>query len=160
MKALVVYDSKFGNTKVVAREIAQGLGGADVLFCGDVRERELEGVDLLVVGGPTQGHGLSPDLRTFLDRLAAERVRGMRFATFDTRLTWPRFLAGSAAAQAAKRLTKKGAQMLVGPESFMVKESKGPLLDEELSRAKEWAMQVGTAAGLFEPEMAGALGNR
>jgi flavodoxin len=157
MKALVVYDSKFGNTEVLAREIAQGLGGADALFCRDVRERELEGVDLLVVGGPTQGHGLSPDLRTFLDRLAVERVKDMRFAAFDTRLTWPRLLAGSAAAQAAKRLTKKGAHMLVGPESFLVKEGKGPLLDGELSRAKEWAMQVGAAAGLVEPEMAGAL---
>ena len=154
MKALVVYDSKFGNTKIVAQEIAQALGGADALFCGDVRERELEGIDLLVIGGPTQGHGLSHDLRTFLDRLAVERVRDMRFATFDTRLTWPRFLAGSAATQAAKHLTKKGAHMLVGPESFMVKESKGPLLDGELSRAKEWATQVGAAAGVVEPELA------
>jgi flavodoxin len=154
MKALVVYDSKFGNTKVVAREIAQSLGGADALFCSDVSERELEGVDLLVVGGPTQGHGLSPDLRAFLDRLAVERVKVMQFATFDTRLTWPRFLAGSAAAQAAKFLTKKGAHMLVGPESFLVKVSKGPLLDGELSRAKEWAMQVRAASGLVEPELA------
>lgn len=157
MKALVVYDSKFGNTKVVAQQIAEGLGGGDPVLCRDARDSDLAGVDLLVVGGPTQGHGLSPDLRTYLDHLAAETVTDMQFATFDTRPTWPRLLAGSAAAQAAKRLTKKGAHMLVGPESFLVKEGKGPLLDGELSRAKEWAMQVGAAAGPVEPEMAGAL---
>jgi flavodoxin len=157
MKALVVYDSKFGNTKVVAREIAERLGAGDAILCMDTSEDDLVGLDLLVVGGPTQGHGLSPDLRTFLDGLPAETVRDMRVATFDTRLTWPRLLVGSAAAQAAKRLTKKGAHMLVGPESFLVKEGNGPLLDGELSRAKEWAMQVGAAAGLVEPEMAGAL---
>ena len=153
MKALVVYDSKFGNTELVAQEIADCLGGGGPVFCGDARETDLMGLDLLVVGGPTQGHGLSPDLRTFLDTLTAEQVRDLRFATFDTRLTWPRFLAGSAAVQAAKRLTKLGARMLVAPERFLVKESKGPLLDRELSRAEEWATQVGVAAGLIEAEL-------
>jgi hypothetical protein len=72
--------------------------------------------------------------------------------TFDTRLTWPRFLAGSAAAAAAKRLAKKGARLLVPPESFLVTGTEGPLVEGEIERARTWANHVRDAAGLAEKE--------
>jgi flavodoxin len=157
MKAMVVYDSKFGNTERVARVIAGTLGAgepAPLVAASTASKWDLAGVDLLVVGGPTQAHGASPALRAFLDRLPPEAVRGMPTVTFDTRLTWPRFLAGSAAAASARRLEKKGARLLVPPESFLVSASEGPLLEGELDRACIWAKSVRAAAGSAEREPA------
>jgi flavodoxin len=155
MKALVVYDSKFGNTKRVAEAIAEALGTdtpAALVAAGAASESDLAGVDLLVVGGPTQGHGGSPALRAFIDRIAPEAVRGVPTMTFDTRLDWPRFLSGSAAAQSAKRLTRKGAQLLVPAESFLVTGSEGPLAEGELDRAGTWATHARALVGLPDRE--------
>ncbi|HEX6506766.1 MAG TPA: flavodoxin [Chloroflexota bacterium] len=153
MKALVVYDSKFGNTERVARVIAETLGAGEpvpTIPAGEASERDLIGIDLLAVGGPTQAHGLSPVLRDFLDGLSSGAVSDRLTVSFDTRLNWPRFLAGSAASAAAKRLTKKGARLLATPESFLVNGSKGPLAERELERAATWTKELRTAAGLLE----------
>jgi hypothetical protein len=66
MRAVVVYESMFGNTHAVADAIGKGLGqgleSADnvvvVPVVGAGRER-LGDADLLVVGGPTHFHGMS-----------------------------------------------------------------------------------------------------
>lgn len=150
MNAVVVYDTKFGNTERIARAIAETLGAGEtvpVVTTEEAGERDLTGLDLLAVGGPTQGHGMSAPLRTFIDHLPSEAVKDVPTVTFDTRLTWPRFLAGSAAAAAAKTLTKKGARLVAPPESFLVSGSEGPLADGELERAHTWASDVYTKIG-------------
>src|SRR5437588_10250326 len=149
MKAVVVYDSQFGNTERVARAIAEQLGAeepAAVLAAGAATERDLVGMDLLAVGGPTQGHGLSPALKAFRERIPPEAVRDVPTVTFDTRLPWPRFLSGSAAAASARRLVQKGARLLLPPESFLVTASEGPLAEGELEWATTWAHAVRAAA--------------
>jgi flavodoxin len=155
MKALVVYDSKFGNTERLARVIAEELGGevpAPMVAANVAGERNLVGIGLLAVGGPTQGHGVSSALRVFLDRIPPDAVRGMRVVTFDTRLRWPRVLSGSAAAGCARRLVKKGACLLVPPECFLVLAAEGPLLEGELDRARAWADEVRRKASLPDGE--------
>jgi len=70
VKALVTYDSKLGNTEQVAQAIADTLGeeGVGQLISVDEADAlELEGVDLLVLGSPTQRHGLSPAVRAWLE---------------------------------------------------------------------------------------------
>jgi flavodoxin len=157
MKAVVVYDSMFGNTERIARAIAETVGAGEsvpVVAVGVASEHDFAGMGLLAIGGPTQGHGLSPALRAFLDRLPAEAVQDVPTVTFDTRLTWPRFLSGSAAIASAKRLEQKGARLLMPPESFLVKGKEGPLVEGELERARAWGSQVRAAAGLPEREPA------
>jgi flavodoxin len=159
MKALVVYESKFGNTERLARAIAERLGAGEpvaVVAAGDASERDLAGIDLLAVGGPTQGHGVSPALKAFLARIPQGAVRGVPSVTFDTRLHWPRLLSGSAAAGCARRLEKQGARLLVPPESFLVVGSEGPLVEGELDRALAWADAVRAKAVMPENEAAGA----
>jgi flavodoxin I len=158
MKAVVVYDSKFGNTERLARAIAERLGtgeAAPVVAATAASARDLAGIDLLALGGPTQGHGVSAALRTFIDRLPEDAVQGMPAVTFDTRLDWPKVLSGSAAARSARRLTRKGARLVVPPESFIVQGSEGPLADGELDRASKWADGVlaKVAGGLKEPAL-------
>jgi len=144
VNALVIYDSMFGNTEQIARAI-----GTELAKLGTVEVRNIDevgalptGLDLLVVGGPTQGHGVDQDEKAFLDRLPAESVRDVPFAAFDTRLRWPELLSGSAAKGIAKRLQQKGARPVAEPESFFVEGKDGPLGEGELERAAVWARQV------------------
>lgn len=141
MNSLVVYDSQYGNTEQIARAIAarlEALGTVHVLFVREPAVVDLTDVDLLLVGGPTQGHGASRQLRDWLDGLEVD-LRGKAAATFDTRLTWPAFLAGSAARSVARMLERRGARLVVPPESFLVSGGEGPLVDGELDRAERWA---------------------
>lgn len=140
MNVLVVYDSKFGNTERVAQAIAERLGrhaGVTLTTVERAPRAVPDTLDLLVVGGPTQGHGASPVLRGWLGEL--ERVEGVRAAAFDTRFAKPRWLTGSAARVIAHRLDGLGFRLLRDPESFFVAHTEGPLLEEELKRAGQWA---------------------
>lgn len=142
MNVLVVYHSQFGNTERVARAIAahlEALGTVRVESVHDSTSLDLSGVDLLVIGGPTQGHGASQALRAWVDGVPEAALRGMAIATFDTRLRWPLFLSGSAARSIAKLLERNGAHLVVPPESFLVVGSEGPLADGEIERAGDWA---------------------
>lgn len=140
MNILVVYDSKFGNTECIAQVIAERLQrhGPIELTVADQAPRTMpRSLDLLVVGGPTQGHGASPALRGWLEGL--EPADGVRAAAFDTRFAKPRWLTGSAAQMIARRLGRIGFQLVGDPESFFVAHTEGPLLDGEIDRAAAWA---------------------
>lgn len=147
MHAMVIYDSMYGNTERIARAIADELAknGTVEIVQVDAVETVPSELDLLVVGGPTQGHGIDPAEKAFLDHLPAESLQGISVAAFDTRLRWPELLSGSAAKGIAKQLEKKGAQLVLEPESFFVEGKDGPLGDGELERAAAWARQVAGA---------------
>ena len=62
MKAVVIYESMYGNTHLIASAIADGLGAhgeATVVPVAEARASVVEGADLVVVGGPTHAHGMS-----------------------------------------------------------------------------------------------------
>ncbi|MBI1378080.1 MAG: flavodoxin [Frankiales bacterium] len=74
MRALIVYESMYGNTRAIAEAIAEGLrehGDADVVDVGSVSAEQVAHTDLLVVGGPTHVHGMSS---TTSRRSAADRA--------------------------------------------------------------------------------------
>ncbi len=155
MYALVVFDTQFGNTEKVARAIGEGLEGAGLVriaSLAEAKEISLTGIDLLVVGGPTQGHRPRPELRSWVLEIPAAVFQRMTLATFDTRLNWPAFLAGSAAKSLAHAARRHQARLELPPESFIVTKSEGPLADGELERATAWgkslAARVGTTVGV------------
>lgn len=140
MNILVVYDSKFGNTERIATEIAERLhrhGPVELLNVERAPRAMPRSLDLLVVGGPTQGHGASPALRRWLEGL--QPVDGVRAAAFDTRFAKARWLTGSAAVVVARQLRRAGFQIVRDPESYFVAHTEGPLIDGELERAADWA---------------------
>ncbi len=172
MKALIVYESMFGNTAKVAEAVAEGLRGhvdVDVMAAHQAAAPLHETVDLLVVGGPTHAFSMTRSntredavrqgategaaatgIREWIDRLSTGPHSELA-ATFDTRIGKVRHLPGSAAKSAAKALRRQGYDMVVKPESFWVGDTKGPLLDGELERARQWgehlAMTVEHKAG-------------
>lgn len=164
MRAAVICESWFGNTRRLAEEIARGLEGigeVEVLSVDD-RLPALEGVDLLVVGAPTHAHGLSyASTRRNAVQRTGGRIQpgrgargwlhklpppsGERVAVFDTRIEKPTFLVGSAARSIARRLERRGYDLVVPPESFFVLDVEGPLKDGEVERARVWATSLASA---------------
>ena len=143
MKSLVVYASRTGNTKVIASLIADSLGERGEATLADVGHAptDLGQFDLVIIGGPTEGHGMTPAMSAYLERLDANKLRDKPIAVFDTRLAWPRALSGSAAEGIARRLRSGGALLAAPPESFIVS-TKPELKPGELEHADRWARQV------------------
>jgi flavodoxin I len=146
MKALIVYDSVFGNTEQIAQAIGNALGsqmGVEILRAGTVESEQLAGLKLLVVGSPTQGGRATPAIQDFLGRVSADVIRGVNVAAFDTRL--PTRLVGIfdyAAGRIADSLKSKGGLLMAPPEGFVVGGREGPLKEGELERAAEWARRL------------------
>ncbi len=149
MKALVVYESKYGNTEKIAGAIAGSILGDVKVMRSAEAGTALAGIDLLIVGAPTHGGKPMPEMQMFLDHLPESSLKGVKTAAFDTRLKW-KFLGrfGFAAGAIAAVLQAKGGSQIVPPEGFVVKRSKGPLMDGELERAAEWGRTIYTKAAL------------
>lgn len=161
MRALVVYESIWGNTEKVARAIAEALQpgmSVDVVNAADA-PASVEGYDLLAVGGPTHAFSMSrpatretavqqqgaPSLvtrgiREWLHDLAPVTAP-VRAVAFDTRVDSPR-LPGSAAKAARGELRSLGFEVPAKAMTFRVHGYEGPLLDGELDRAAAWARET------------------
>lgn len=153
MKALVIYDSVFGNTEKVAHGIGSALGAeVPVKSIGAVTAADLGGVDTLFVGSPTRGFKPTPVVTDFLAALPAGALNGVRAAAFDTRIPLdsiknPIFRlivkkGGYAAPIIEKALADKGAAPAIPSDGFIVLESEGPLKEGELERAGAWARTI------------------
>lgn len=166
MKALVIYESMFGNTATIARAIANGLGETmEVDLCA-VQDRPRDPVDvaLIVAGGPTHAFSMSRTatrvdavsqgatvgkvdygLREWLQGVSGDEDHPL--ATFDTRVTKVRHLPGSAANSAARAGHKRGFSLAASPESFYVTDVAGPLVDGEVQRAMAWGRHLSALVG-------------
>jgi flavodoxin len=161
MKALLIYDSRHGNTEKIACAIGdglvEGLGASSsvrVLPVGEAHADQLAGWDLLIVGAPTHGSHPSPAMKEFLDRVPDKALAGVKVAAFDTRtgmdtlngaMRWfGKFLdrLGYAAPKVSSSLETKGGQVVMPPEGFIVKGTEGPLGEGELERATAWGRQI------------------
>lgn len=155
MNAVVVYDSQYGNTERIAQAIADTLcmyGPTTAIRLDPVHPASLRGIDLLVVGCPTQGFRATPVMASLLDRISPEAQTNLAVACFDTRFhgwLWQH----SAAMVMARQLQTKGVELLVPPESFFVNAMKkeGPLLPGELGRAEVWAHKLARSLQAVHP---------
>jgi flavodoxin I len=141
MKALIVYDSVYGNTEKIARAIAEFItpsGEVKVLGAGEADPSELESTDLLIVGSPTHGGRPTPAVQGLLNKVL--KLQGINVAAFDTRSQSKiTKVFGYAAGRIANNLGKKGGTLIASPEGFFVTGTKGPLKEGELERAADWA---------------------
>jgi flavodoxin len=143
MKSVVFYASRTGNTRLVAEAIADGLrsfGSAEILSIDGGPASIHDDTDLIVVGGPTEGHRVTDAVVRFLDSISS-MAAARATAAFDTRVHWPRLLSGAAADGIAQRLRSMGARLIVPPESFIVS-IKPELLPGELERARTWGTSL------------------
>ena len=174
MRALVVYESMFGNTHAVAQHIAEGIETTLEVAVAAVHHATAEQIadaDLVVVGGPTHVHGMSsersragaadmaakdddleldPDalgegLRDWFRDLAHNAGAGRLAAAFDTRVHASTLVTGQASNGIAKRLRTHGFDLVVDRESFFVDKS-NHLEPGEADRATDWGRHLAQAA--------------
>ncbi|MGA2821222.1 MAG: flavodoxin domain-containing protein [Anaerolineales bacterium] len=155
MRVLVVYDSVFGNTELVAQAVGKAFSSpvdVAVIRVSDVKPEQLSGLELLIVGSPTRGFRPTEAIADFLKRIPTHGIKGVQVAAFDTRLSTSdikssalRLLVktgGYAAKPIADRLKKRGGEVIIPPEGFLVRGEKGPLKEGELERAAAWAKRI------------------
>jgi flavodoxin len=165
--SIVIYASHFGNTRAIAEAIATGLsarGVVHVLAVEEVGAALPEHADLVVIGGPTEAHGMTVPLTEFLDRLGPEALRGVAAVGFDTRLRWPRWLSGSAGSGITEWLRQAGARVIAPAESFFITgvagtggSKKAELQDGELERATAWGEALAGKPALAAPAHPGGV---
>lgn len=152
VKALIVYDSWYGNTEKIAESIGSAITGeVEELRVSEVNLSHLKSINLLIVGSPTQGFRATKLIKTFIKSIPKGALRGIDAAAFDTRMpasdmgAVPRFFmnaGGYAAPRIAGKLKKRGGNQAVPPEGFLVTGKEGPLKEGELERAGNWAKEI------------------
>jgi len=172
MRAIVVYESYWGNTASVAQAIAEGLGpDARALSTAEATAEALAGVGLIVAGSPIIAFSLPsektrndmaakpdkkapsppdlshPSMRTWLVALplagaSGQGVAAVRAASFETGF---KLSPGGAAGKILKMLGEKGYQSVAKKQRFFVKASYGPMKEGELDRAKAWGAELAKA---------------
>jgi len=157
MNTLIIYDSAFGNTQQIAGAITNALqtyGTVRCLKVSEVHALDTQGVDLLILGCPTQLHGLAPAMRALVEHILERSLEGLAAAAFDTRYRMSRLLSGSASTVLANRLEKAGANLLLPAKSFFVADREGPLEEGELERAERWTRQIIERFEMFHTQLA------
>jgi flavorubredoxin len=164
MKAVVVYESLWGNTAAIARAIADGIGpDAKALATDEADADAIAAADLIVAGAPVMAFSLPtdemrdsvarseagaptppdlahPSLRSWLESLPAGHGRG---AAFETRIWWsPRGATGDI----ERRLERAGYPTAAKAQKFVVKDKYGPLREGELERARRWGEDLARTA--------------
>lgn len=140
MKIIIVYDSMYGNTEKIARSIGDAIeNDVSVIGASEINSSDLQSVDLLVIGSPTQGGRPTQPIQDFLKRIPHNVIKGIRFVVFDTRIPakWVKIF-GFAAGKMNKALERRGGNPVTSPEGFFIEGTKGPIKDGELERANNW----------------------
>ena len=162
MRAIVVYESHWGNTAEVARAIADGIGPeARALNTDEAIPAVVAGADLVVAGAPIMAFGLPsetmvanarkdpkaprpadvshPSLRQWLDALPRGKAAA---AAFETKLRWS---PGGATGAIDDRFHRAGFRTIAKAEKFWVSTPYGPLREGELERARAWGSELAAA---------------
>jgi hypothetical protein len=158
MTALIIVESMFGNTKRIAELIAEKLAARMPVDVVEVPKAPLvlpADITFLAVAGPTHAFGMSREstreaavdegapatsargIREWLD-MVTDIEPGLPAIAFDTRIH-KKFVPGSAARAATRRLQRLGCTVVEAPISFYVSDTAGPLLPGEEQRAVEFA---------------------
>jgi len=172
MKAVIVYESMFGNARKIAEAIAEGLSSRAEAKVVNVNSDDIGTVDcadLVIIGAPTHAHSLStvssrkeaaewaadPARKLHLDP-GAEGI-GVRewlsqlpdlprlYAAFDTRADMIRLFTGAASAPIERTMAKRHMQAIVPAESFVVS-MHNELAAGERDRASEWGTRIAEVA--------------
>jgi len=168
VRAVIVYESMFGNTHAIADAVGKSLEPmleVVVVPLAEAGRERLGDADLLVVGGPTHFHGMSrsssrkwaagmaqkPGNDLVLDRdaegpgvrdwLASLGNGDTKVAAFDTRFNGLAGFTGRASKAISRKLRKRGFEVVAKPESFLV-DSKHHLQPGEETRAQEWGKRL------------------
>lgn len=145
-KVIIVYESLFGNTKMVAESIIEGMGevaGIETTLSKPKRVdlNQLATYDAVLVGSPNHVGGATRGIRKFIDRLEEINLGEKLFATFDT-------YGGKDFEKVVKKLEEQLREKVPGLKiaapglSVKVKGLLGPIMDGELPKCREFGVKI------------------
>lgn len=149
--ALLIYDSAYGNTRLITSALYKSLDSIMRVRMIHVKDTWLEDMrqyQLVIIGSPTQGGQPTRPIQDFLEQLSDEAFEGVYVAAFDTRFAMNEHgfglhmlmrTIGFAASKIVHAMKRKGGELLTAPAGFIVTDKAGPLRQGELKRAGEWA---------------------
>ncbi|MFX1483826.1 MAG: flavodoxin domain-containing protein [Promethearchaeota archaeon] len=151
-KVLVVFDTTYGNTEKIGREIAAGIEETGVVECKVINIKEVENEDLSVYegalfGGPIHAFRATSGIKNAVKKAAKKGLDGKLISSFDTYQAASH--EGRAARQILEMLTKKakGARVFSPGMTALVLDAKGPLRDGEPEKAREFGQRFAKKLG-------------
>ena len=146
MKVLIVFDTKHGNTQKVAELIGDGINSVEgneteVVNIKDFDLKEEMTYDLILIGSPNHMGRHTKSIKKFISNLSNITVKINSFAVFDTYMK----------ADFEKTVKKMEDQlnenfpnstMALPGLSIKVGGMKGPIVEEDLSKCKEYGIKL------------------
>jgi menaquinone-dependent protoporphyrinogen IX oxidase len=138
-KSIIVYESKWGNTRLVAENIGDGikLGSPIEVNIKDVKNvdpTELTAYDAIVIGSPDHCGGTTRNIGNLVNNPGHLKLEGKTLAFFDTCM-------GSDFQKTANKLARMAIQKAPGIKLFnpvlsiLVEGMKSPVSVEELAKS-------------------------
>jgi flavodoxin len=142
-KVLVVFDTKFGNTEQVGREIAAGIEETGVAECKvigikEVNSEDISSYDGVLFGGPVHAFRATRGIKGAIKDGAKKGLDGKLVSSFETYQASGH--KGNAARQIEKDVAKRAphAKIFTPGLSALVDGYEGPLNPAEPARAREF----------------------
>jgi flavodoxin len=154
VKGIVIYDTSHGNTEKIAETISDAIKASeievDLFHVKELKKLSSNDYNFMVLGSPTKFGTMSFAVKFFLGKVKSEEWINKPFAAFDTenpenveqsRLQNKEW---SAAEKIALKLKEKKMMQLLPVHKALVLGQKGPLVEGEIDRAKNFAEEIAT----------------
>ncbi|MCE5295647.1 MAG: flavodoxin family protein [Euryarchaeota archaeon] len=143
-KAIVFYDSRYGNTETVARAIMEGMkkGGIEDVLLASMKtadEEDFRGRDLWVIGSPTHWGSATFRLKTLLVNAMKDEGKDKRAAVFDTRY---KGMSRGASGKISSLLETYGIPLVTEPMAFYVESGGSSLASGEAEKAQAYGAEI------------------
>jgi len=148
VKVFVVYDTKYGNTKLVAETIVEGMGEVEGIETdiSDVEKIDLKKIadyDAILIGSPTHFGGPARGINKFIDKLGKLDLKAKWVAVFDTYIKED---FEKSVKKMEKRISEKvpRLKLITSGLSIRVDDMKGPITDGELPKCRDFGKKIAT----------------
>ena len=149
VKVFVFYDTKYGNTKLAAEKIAEGMREVEGIetaigYVNEVDVGKLEDYDAFVLGAPNHMGRPSWTMKMFVGKLAKQGLKAKKVAVFGTYAGTAR-LVDRAVKKLGKMVEEKLPNLtLVSPSlSLRVVRIPGPIAEGELPKCVDFGKALG-----------------
>ncbi len=148
MKVFIVYDSKYGNTKLAGEQILEGIKESGTFeiaidYIKDIDPQKLADYDAIVIGSPNHMGAPSMAMKKFVGKLPESNLKAKNVAVFGTYAGKERTV--DRAVKKLEQLMKKklpNANMISPTLSIRVNGIPGPIVDGELPKCVDFGKKI------------------
>ncbi|MHA2027083.1 MAG: flavodoxin family protein [Candidatus Thorarchaeota archaeon] len=144
-KVLVVFDTTYGNTEKLGREIAAGIEESGLAECKVIHFKDIETEDISIYdgalfGGPIHAFRATRGIKNAVKKAAKMGLDGKLISSFDTCMG-NRQYRGTKGIEKIVRQKAPGARVMSPGLSSLVDGFTGPLNSSEPARAREFGQK-------------------